>query len=374
MASGDVRRTQSANFFKTTRRNEEGINPKAKRPREEATPEVLVETASTLTLVEERTEVNPNLLLTEEQKEKKAHYLAIKLNRLKDKNLRYTSHKEFLTSCIKEGLVPKGLELILEPTIGNHDQQFLDNWYSKLKQFSISLMEDIVTFCETTIKSTDIDIKNTEDSLKTSTNKSQFEAIKTEITKNEVASKNFLKQKKFKKYNNLKYKPKLNSASPQNGTQEKQTQSKSLYSDILRRKKSNTRITRKPSETLLPPKKPTTTVDQLKTLNVNHNKGKGVSRSNSTTAQNKEEAMKTQIKQLQQEVQLLKQSSPKEQTQTNNENIQNQKNGQTASSSSGGQTQNVDIINVITYIEQTMQTLKTFGEQLKIQLDTNLTQ
>ena len=40
----------------------------------------------------------------------------------------------------------------------------------------------------------------------------------------------------------------------------------------------------------------------------------------------------------------------------------------------GGQQQNVEIISVISFIEQTMQTLKSFGEQLKIQLDTNLTQ
>ena len=40
----------------------------------------------------------------------------------------------------------------------------------------------------------------------------------------------------------------------------------------------------------------------------------------------------------------------------------------------GGQQQNVEIISVINFIEQTMQTLKSFGEQLKIQLDTNLTQ
>ena len=40
-------------------------------------------------------------------------------------------------------------------------------------------------------------------------------------------------------------------------------------------------------------------------------------------------------------------------------------------SSNGGQQQNMEIIS---YIEQTMKTLKNFGEQLKIQLDTNLIQ
>ena len=67
---------------------------------------------------------------------------------MKDKQARFVSHKEFLTRCVAEELVLKGLEVALELTIGNHDQKFLDNWYSKQKQFLLSLMKDIVQFCE----------------------------------------------------------------------------------------------------------------------------------------------------------------------------------------------------------------------------------
>ena len=35
---------------------------------------------------------------------------------------------------------------MFEPTIGNHDQNFLDNWYLKLKQLSLPLMKDIGQF------------------------------------------------------------------------------------------------------------------------------------------------------------------------------------------------------------------------------------
>ena len=48
----------------------------------------------------------------------------MKLNRLKEKNARYQSHREFLSQCIESKLIPKGLKLELEPTIGNHDQEF----------------------------------------------------------------------------------------------------------------------------------------------------------------------------------------------------------------------------------------------------------
>ena len=51
---------------------------------------------------------------------------------------------------------------MLETTIGNHDQNFLDKWYLKLKQFSLSLMEDIVQFCDKTINGTIAKISTTE--------------------------------------------------------------------------------------------------------------------------------------------------------------------------------------------------------------------
>ena len=45
-----------------------------------------------------------------------------------------------------------------------------------------------------------------------------------------------------------------------------------------------------------------------------------------------------------------------------------------ASNNNGGQQQNMEIINMAGYIEQNTKTSKNFGEQLKIQLDTNLIQ
>ena len=57
------------------------------------TPAVLVDVPSTGTLTEENLEVNNDLLLTENQKERNTTYLAIKINRLKDKQVRFVSHK-----------------------------------------------------------------------------------------------------------------------------------------------------------------------------------------------------------------------------------------------------------------------------------------
>ena len=70
---------------------------------------------------------------------KNKEQVALKLSCLKDKVARYESHNNFLTCCIAEKLIPKGLKLELEPTIGNFDQEFVDKWYSKLKGFSLIL-------------------------------------------------------------------------------------------------------------------------------------------------------------------------------------------------------------------------------------------
>ena len=151
-----------------------------------------------------------------------------------------------------------------------------------------------------------------------------------------------------------------------------------LYSDILKRKKSNTNLKRKTSESNTLANKPTT-VEQLKTLNIN-SKGKSPSRSTSSTNQGQEESLKQQIKQFQQEVRDLNGSSNINETNNNSlfkepkQQLTYSKNAEMASNNNGGQQQNIEIINMISYIEQTMKTLKNFGEQLKIQLDINLIQ
>ena len=126
---------------------------------------------------------------------------------MKDKQVRFKSHKEFLSRCMTDGLVPKELKLMLEPTIGSHDQNFVDNCYSKLKHFLLSLMKDIAQFCDKTIDSTTTKISTAESSLKRNTNQNQFKAIQIEIKNNEAAAEKILQQGKFKNSNTLKYKP-----------------------------------------------------------------------------------------------------------------------------------------------------------------------
>ena len=101
---------------------------------------------------------------------------ALKPKCLKEKYASYISHKNFISQCIKNKLVPKGLDLTYEPTIGNYDQDFIDNWYSDFKDFSLVLAGQVVSFCDKTTDEIAIKISDTE--LIQTTNLSQT------ITKN----------------------------------------------------------------------------------------------------------------------------------------------------------------------------------------------
>ena len=68
-------------------------------------------------------------------------------------------------------------------------------------------MEQIVSFCNKTIEEIAIKINNTESILIKKWEKKEYEETNKTITSNEAAMKKILHQRKFKKYNSLKYKP-----------------------------------------------------------------------------------------------------------------------------------------------------------------------
>ena len=189
-STGETRRSQSAIFFNSkSKQGEETNNRTSKRKREEQTPNILEEEASTCTLVNEDTNQMTSSLPKTPATNKNKEQVALKLDRLKDKLTKYESHKDFLTRCIAEKLIPKGLKLELEPTIGNFDQEFVDEWYSKLKGFSLILMKDITTYCEKTIKYTNDSIKNTGAIFRNLTENQEFPNIDQVLKTNAEATK-----------------------------------------------------------------------------------------------------------------------------------------------------------------------------------------
>ena len=55
--------------------------------------------------------------------------LAFRLDRINNKKIRFLSQKEFLEKCFHDKLTPNGLKINLEPTIGNQNEEFVNQWY-----------------------------------------------------------------------------------------------------------------------------------------------------------------------------------------------------------------------------------------------------
>ena len=105
------------------------------------------------------------------QKEK----VAFKSIHLNNKKARYDSHYEFIASCEKEKIIPDRLKVYLKPSIGKYSEQFLNNWHERLQSFSFTLMPDLLTFCEKTIETVSLEIKETKKEL---INKLEHEKMK----------------------------------------------------------------------------------------------------------------------------------------------------------------------------------------------------
>ena len=68
-------------------------------------------------------------------------------------------------------------------------------------------MKDIVKYCDGTIKETGDLINSTEASSKQNMEKEEYRNVEEVVLQIEEITKRTLKQIKFKKFNNLKYKP-----------------------------------------------------------------------------------------------------------------------------------------------------------------------
>ena len=102
---------------------------------------------------------------------------------------------------------PKGLKLELWPTVGNHDQQFLDNWLSKRKEFSSILEGDIVWYCGKTIEKTRDDISTTETALRSMIERTQeIQAHRASYQNKWRSNQKQLAHQKLENFNMLRYK------------------------------------------------------------------------------------------------------------------------------------------------------------------------
>ena len=99
-----------------------------------------------------------------------------------------------------------GLKLELEPTLGNHYQELIENWYMKLNEFSLIVIGDI-KYCDKTLRKMNNEIASTEEALKDAMEQEEYKRFPNAIRTNAEVTKRKFKQKKFKKFNTLNNKP-----------------------------------------------------------------------------------------------------------------------------------------------------------------------
>ena len=152
-SQGVARQTKSASdFFQQGA----GDGKQRKRPRTNQEGDEIAAPAITITPSSESiiaADSNITVLERTNQRSLNIHDVT-KLERLIDKCDRYESHKGFLEQCIRDKIVPVGLQINLTPTIGNGDDEFVEKWHKRLEEFSLTIMGDIIEFCYKTLAAT----------------------------------------------------------------------------------------------------------------------------------------------------------------------------------------------------------------------------
>ena len=136
---------------------------------------------------------------------KEKEHLTFKLDKLSDKKLRFEQHECFLNKCLNNNITPNGLRVHVEPSIGNRDDAFLNQWHARLDEFSRTLTSDVVGFCEKEIAKTKEEIEITTKKLKDLTSTEEFKDITGVIANNQTFREKDLQQKKNRKFYGLKY-------------------------------------------------------------------------------------------------------------------------------------------------------------------------
>ena len=137
-------------------------------------------------------EVKVKKISNEEEKKK----LALRLEQINNKKIRFLSHKEFLEKCFRDKLTPNGLKTNLEPTIGNQNEEFVNQWYKIQDDIAKQLMKITIKFCEITIKETEHEIKEIDSKLQSNLRSTEYSNIKGQVSKNQEVTIQQLRRQK----------------------------------------------------------------------------------------------------------------------------------------------------------------------------------
>ena len=139
-------------------------------------------------------------ITTPSRLDKDKERLALRLDKLNDKRGRFESHVAFLKKCVDNNLTPNGLRVYVEPSIGNRDEEFLNNWHELLNGFSKTLTKNVIAYSEATIKRTADEIKEVTDELKALVTTRVYTDIETTLSNNDKSRSNELTQRKNRNF------------------------------------------------------------------------------------------------------------------------------------------------------------------------------
>ena len=129
-----------------------------------------------------------------------------------------------MPKCYRDKIISHGFSIYVEPLIGNQDEAFLETWHENLQSFSLTLMSQVITFCDQTINKVNEEIEKTKVELHAKLDRNEREEIISTLEKNDELNRKHLQQRKTKKFNYLIFKPKINP--PQKNTKKSFTQKK----------------------------------------------------------------------------------------------------------------------------------------------------
>ena len=227
---------RTATSRSATNLNSYGIQQAFKRSRVQDEPIVPL---LTVTNTIDATSSNESIVTVIERQEDngRIRYTARKIDRLNDKQARFESHREFLERCLTSNVIPRGLKLELEASIGNRNEEFLAKWNEKLTKFSRELTQDVIEFCGTTINETQQLSEDATQELARLANQEQMAEITSSLKKNQETRKHQLKRNKDKKFYAIKYNTNPRPSRPSNmdDDQEEQHLGTKTYPDNRRR-------------------------------------------------------------------------------------------------------------------------------------------
>ena len=121
-----------------------------------------------------------------------------------------------MPKCYPDKIIPRGLSIYVEPSIGNQDEEFLETWHEKLRSFSLTLMSQVITFCDQTINKVNEEIQKIKAELHAKLDRNKREEIISTLEQNDELNRKHLQQRKTNKLNYLKFKLKTQSPSEAN--------------------------------------------------------------------------------------------------------------------------------------------------------------